>query len=419
MNPRPALRDGAARAAFPGCRPSQRRGASSSFAAGAPRFGWLKTRIDLPATPATHDWRRRWLGTPAYWACQFAGWGAVVLAMVAPLLFTGPGARPKALLLWVVFGGLGLAVSHLLRVVVIFLLRRPRSWPAFLLLWLPWAAVLACLATFLVLVTAEVIVATDPHFPIEAVQPWTLYEFLDNLNFYFPLLAVWTGFYLGLRLYRQHQQAQLDQARMEAAARESELRALKAQLNPHFLFNSLNSLRALMPLDQTRPRAAITQLAELLRASLASSQDPVIPLGRELETVENYLALEQLRHGDRLRWRMEIEPGARGAGVPPFLLQGLVENAVKHGIDRREEGGEIRIVARPERGGLTLLVANPGALGADSDSTGLGLANTRARLRLLFGAEATVALRQVSPALVEAEVFLPGGGAPKTNGSSP
>jgi LytS/YehU family sensor histidine kinase len=218
-----------------------------------------------------------------------------------------------------------------------------------------------------------------------------------------------------VRSYRWHQQVKLDEARLLAAAREAQLRALEAQLNPHFLFNSLNSLRALLPLELERPREAVTQLADLLRASLTSAQEKLVPLAGELETVEKYLALEHLRHENRLRWRIDANADAGNQLVPPFLVQGLIENAIKHGVDRLEAGGEIVVAARVEHGTLRITVTNPGSLekptGAASTSqtksTGVGLANARARLALLFGPEARLTLQSDGFARVIAEVFIP------------
>lgn len=218
---------------------------------------------------------------------------------------------------------------------------------------------------------------------------------------------IWTSFYLAARFYRHQQQTRLDQARLLAVAREAELRSLKAQINPHFLFNSLNSLRALMPPEDERSRATVSRLANLLRASLATDQEPLVPLARELAMVEGYLEIEKLRHEERLRWKIEASAAAREWPVPPFVLQGLVENAIKHGINRIEDGGEIEISAHVSEGRLNLDVTNPGSFQAASAGTGVGLANARARLQLLFGPAASLELLAPSLGRVQARVRLP------------
>ncbi len=328
--------------------------------------------------------------------------------MTLPLAFSPVPVSAQALVINFGFVLLCLGCTHLSRLVLLFLLRRPRTGWEFFVAWLPWGAVMSLVATFILMIMVKGLALTDAAIPPEQRVSWGFFDFSDHLIFIIPLLTIWTGFYLAVRTCRQHQQDLLDRARTEAAARDAELRALKAQINPHFLFNSLNSLRALLPLEQERPRAAVTRLADLLRASLTSNQEALIPLGRELTTVENYLELEQLRHEARLRWRNEAPPATRSRLVPPFLVQDLVENAVKHGIDRREEGGEIALWAGiDEEDRLHLRISSPGILGQGSASTGLGLANARSRLALLFGPRASLALNQASPDRVEAEVRSP------------
>ena len=210
--------------------------------------------------------------------------------------------------------------------------------------------------------------------------------------------------------------SEVERAQLAATVKESELRALKSQVNPHFIFNSLNSLRALIDEDPARARQSVTQLANLLRYSLQSGQLETVPFEDELRVVNDYLALEQVRHEERLRVRLDISPETLTLPIPPMLLQTLVENAVKYGISTQPEGGEIAIIARRENDSLKLRVMNPGALaetaGASARSrsaasTGVGLKNAANRLRLLFGERATLQLRAESPVLVVAEAILP------------
>jgi LytS/YehU family sensor histidine kinase len=188
-------------------------------------------------------------------------------------------------------------------------------------------------------------------------------------------------------------------------------------VNPHFLFNSLNSLRALIDEDAPRAREAVTRLANMLRYSLQSGQLETVPLEDELRIVADYLALEQIRHEDRLRVRWEIadEVSAGAVAVPPMLLQTLVENGVKYGVGTRREGGELRISARFEGATLRLQVTNPGDLGEPvsaaaaraGSSTGVGLRNASERLKLLFGDRASLTLRSEPAGCVTADVVLP------------
>ncbi|HEV8073404.1 MAG TPA: sensor histidine kinase [Opitutaceae bacterium] len=221
----------------------------------------------------------------------------------------------------------------------------------------------------------------------------------------------WLGAYFFYHLFERFNRLENERLRLVTSQQEAELRALKSQVNPHFIFNSLNSLRSLIEEEPARARLAVTQLANLLRYSLQSSQRETVPLEEELRVANDYLALEQVRYEDRLRLRIDVPPQALALPVPPMLLQTLVENAVKYGIAQRREGGEIAIVARYDGDRLRLQVTNPRAPDAsikmDAESTGVGLRNAAERLRLLFSDRATLQLRLDGADLVVAEVLIP------------
>jgi signal transduction histidine kinase len=225
-------------------------------------------------------------------------------------------------------------------------------------------------------------------------------------------LAGWHCVYFFYHLFDRLNRSEIERLRLVSSVKEAQLQSLKLQVNPHFIFNSLNSLRALIDEDPARARQSVTQLANLLRYSLQSGQLETVPFEDELRVVNDYLALEQVRHEERLSVRLDIDPDTLALPVPPMLLQTLVENAVKYGISTRAEGGEIAIVARCENGALRLLVTNPGELAspavkARAGSTGLGLHNAAERMRLLFGERATLELRADTPERVVAEAILP------------
>lgn len=225
----------------------------------------------------------------------------------------------------------------------------------------------------------------------------------------------WLSLYIFYHIFDRLNRLQVDQLRLAANVKEAELRALKSQVNPHFLFNSLNSLRALIDEDAPRAREAVTRLANMLRYSLQSGQQETVPFDEEIRIVEDYLALEQIRHESRLRVRWEIAAETRLLNVPPMLLQTLVENAVKYGIGTRREGGELVISARLDGAALNIRVSNPGDLTAPTSaaaaragsSTGVGLRNASERLKLLFGDRATLALLAEPAGCVTADVLIP------------
>jgi len=210
------------------------------------------------------------------------------------------------------------------------------------------------------------------------------------------LFALWLVIYFVALSIRRRRNAELRQSELTRALQLAELRLLKSQLNPHFLFNSLNSVRALIADDPAGAQNAVTQLARTLRYTLTAGREELVTLARELEIVEDYLALESLRFGERLRVERDLAPEAMGARVPVMLLQTVVENAIKHGIAELPAGGDLRIVAALRGGTLHIDVSNTRPEKTASvfrnDAKGVGLDNAAERLRLLFGAKASLHL---------------------------
>jgi LytS/YehU family sensor histidine kinase len=207
------------------------------------------------------------------------------------------------------------------------------------------------------------------------------------------IFALWMVMYFSITSVRDRHRAELRQSEMAHALKVAELRVLKSQLNPHFLFNSLNSVRALIADDPTGAQNAVTQLARTLRYTLTAGQEEVVSLERELEIVADYLELESLRLGQRLRIERAIALEARIAHIPVMMLQTVVENAIKHGIAELQQGGVLRISAEVRDGALLIEVENPRpASPSQSPSHGVGLRNAAERLRLLFGTGAVLDL---------------------------
>jgi LytS/YehU family sensor histidine kinase len=195
------------------------------------------------------------------------------------------------------------------------------------------------------------------------------------------LLWLWMAVWVGLHMIERWRSGEIAKWQAETAARELELQVLRAQINPHFLFNALNNLRALINEDPARAREMLSRLSNTLRHTLQHSAKERVPLADELTVVRDYVALEQLHHEERLRVDWQVDPATAGASLPPMLLQLLVENAIKHGVARTPGGGVVDIRVGREGGKLNIAVDNPGQWKPGStDSTGLGLANLRERL---------------------------------------
>jgi signal transduction histidine kinase len=195
------------------------------------------------------------------------------------------------------------------------------------------------------------------------------------------------GLGLTVQSFDRERERRQREAQLEVAAREAELAAIKAQLHPHFLLNSLNSILALIDHDPAKARETVTRLASLLHSVFDRLDESLVPLDRELDTIRDYLEIEHIRFGDRLRFSVQAETDAQQVPVPPFLLQPLVENAVKHGIAPHTRAGEIHVTAILDGARLHVAIADTGDgfNGADPAGPGRGLDLTRRRLHAVYG----------------------------------
>lgn len=197
--------------------------------------------------------------------------------------------------------------------------------------------------------------------------------------------------------------------KLEASVREIELNNLKSQLNPHFIFNALNSIRALVDENPDKSKEAINQLASILRNSLNTGKRGLTKFEDELKIVKDYLGLESIRFEERLTTDFEIDPDSRDFLVPPLMIQTLVENGIKHGIAKLTAGGSIHMKATVNNDRLRIQVRNSGHYvnGATSPTGGLGLENTRQRLKLIYGDQASFRILPESDTFVLTEIEIP------------
>ena len=232
-------------------------------------------------------------------------------------------------------------------------------------------------------------------------------QLVNQMTVHLFTYLTWIAAYFCVALIRQRYRTQVQQARLSESLQAAELRLLKAQINPHFLFNALNGLRALIAEDPARARDAVTQLAHTLRYSLDAGREEFVGLAQELAMVDDYLALESLRLDARLRIVREIDPPSLHARIPVMLVQTLVENAIKHGIAPLREGGTLRLAVRRVGTELMIAVENPRPAQPGAAQAGLGLSNTARRLELLFGDRASLRLDLSQPGHATATVRLP------------
>jgi hypothetical protein len=314
-----------------------------------------------------------------YWLWQFAAWGGFAAYVAGAYLLFAPERSASVVAAILLYNGvIGPAATH----AALSSMHRRRWFDLPLRRFLPRAIAAALILAAALAAGVALLEVTLFSLALEAVAAfWTFVAFLWAAN-------GWIFGYRAMQTRRRRERVALE---LTVLARESQLNALRAQLNPHFLFNCLNSLRALIVQDPARAVSMVTGLSELLRYALASDRRQLVPLAEELAIVNQYLDLEKMRFEERLTVERAVDEGTLRVNVPPMLLQTLVDNAVKHGIATLPQGGVIRITAQLTSAYLDLAVASTGASN-DLRTDGFGLRSVTERLRLLYEDRASLSL---------------------------
>jgi LytS/YehU family sensor histidine kinase len=223
------------------------------------------------------------------------------------------------------------------------------------------------------------------------------------------LLLVWNMIYYIYHYVERNRTQELDTLRLEAVVKSLELKTIKSHINPHFIFNALNSIRALVDENPERARTAITELSNILRSSMHAEKMETVPLKQELDIVKDYLALEHMRFEERLQIEMDIDEDTLNQPIPPMMLQTLVENAIKHGISKHVNGGTIKIISDFREDHHELIVQNSGSLNGYvlHNKEGFGIKSTQDRLNLLYQGKANFQIRDVDGGMVESKIIMP------------
>ncbi len=338
-----------------------------------------------------------------FWQLQLAGWSGISLFSYLLALVNGRGWDSWKITLPVYLAGfvgtLGLRL----------LLRRWRGLPP-----LPLAAAIVLPS---VLVGAAMSVALSLAWSLTCTtdcEPMKLSSWLGAMVGYTYLILAWAFLYITLRVYRALQQQTRQALEASAMAHQAQLKMLRYQLNPHFLFNTLNAISTLvLDRDSETANRMVQGLSAFLRYSLDNDPMQRVTLGQELEAAALYLGIEKLRFDTRLRVIIDVPDILRTALLPSLILQPLIENAIKHAIAGRIDGGEIRIQARGDQGRLRLSITDDGpGCGTEGPAPagsghGVGLANTRERLRVLYGDRQSFQTSNRSEGGFEVELMLP------------
>ncbi|NRB48206.1 MAG: histidine kinase [Saprospiraceae bacterium] len=284
------------------------------------------------------------------------------------------------------------------------------GWKDYSLSQLVWPALLGTLIVSAIWMAISALVAYYGIYFLEGqrVPLWIL--FINGTVSGLLIIAVWTALYFSYHFFRRYTQAEIEKWKLEATLKEAQLAGLRTQINPHFMFNALNNIRALILEDGHKARLMLTHLSDLLRYSLAETQHEKVSLRTDLETINYFMALHSIQFEDKLKFKSEIGEGLQEFKVPPMLIQLMIENAIKHGIAQQAEGGTIQLIIQKEQEHLSISVKNTGTLGKrvvnSMQSAGVGIKNIKDRLALLYNGQAYFSLTEKGE-MVEAKVRLP------------
>ncbi|MCM5530118.1 sensor histidine kinase [Parasegetibacter sp. NRK P23] len=340
---------------------------------------------------------------PRYWLFQVAGWSSVTISYIF-LAYTFNELSESIIDQLFIFITTGLATSHLLRSYIKqtnwLLLPVEKAMPRLLM-----ALVVACLIAAManILISNVFIIPKKTATPSMSFNSKLLTKMIDYGMFLTPWILIYYFYHYINKIRKQ----EVDTLRLEALVKELELKTIKSHINPHFIFNALNSIRALVDEDPIRARTAITELSNILRSSLQAEKQETVPLEKELNIVKDYLALEHIRFEDRLQVEYDIDEDTLDQPIPPMMLQTLVENAIKHGISKQVDGGLVRIISDFKDDHHELIIQNTGRLNGGKNGDGFGLNSTQNRLSLLFGEKSDFEIKEINGNMVEARVTIP------------
>lgn len=335
-----------------------------------------------------------------YWICQLAGWLFFVLLQSLIFKLSDAFTINVAISQFLLFA-FGILISHLYRNIIIHY---------------DWLKI-STLKVIPLVIFASVLFASLHEYGQYGVE--FLLQIAGNkhqsgivvitniLNLAF-VYFFWSLIYFLFHFIENYKKAEIENLKWEASINEIELNKLKSQLNPHFMFNAMNSIRALVDENPVKSKEAITQLSNILRNTLQMGKNKVIPFEEELNLVSDYLALESIRYEERLKFTIQTDPQSKSFNVPPLMIQTLIENGIKHGISKLTKGGAISLLTEVKDDKLRVTISNSGQLKEEMKSeSGFGIKNTLQRLQLLYGKNAALKISNQDSTHVLTELIIP------------
>lgn len=340
-----------------------------------------------------------------YWKCQLLGWGLVSIYWAYTVYTRDDYGVFYTLLNYILDASIGIFLTHMYRRFVI-----RANWSN-----LP-------IKKLLLKVVPVILLLSFLYMEINNLK-WhgfmlfffdKEYVLLTTLQYWDPILitglrlmSIWVLAYHLYHYYQKEVVTAKENARLLVVAKQAQLDNLSAQLNPHFLFNSLNSIKSLVIENPNNARRSIDLLSDLLRSSLYEKDKDLISIKEELSLVQDYIELEKMRFEERLQLEVAIDNSLNNFKIPTLSIQLLVENAIKHGIDSIVEGGIIQLSIEKNKDTVQIIVQNPGKLKNKTKSSGLGLKNLQERLAIQYKGTATFKLSEIDKKAVSAIITLP------------
>jgi sensor histidine kinase YesM len=334
----------------------------------------------------------------AYWILQLFGWTAWAMFNIFLLFFADIATLNRSIVIFIL-SGYYLISTHFFRYVVL-----KNNWLELSLIQLLPRVLLFSfilgISNYLVHIISSTLLET-----INTESDLDLMTMMGNLIYSVVAYVIWAAIYFIFHYFERYNAS----LKYDAIIYEIELNKLKSQLNPHFIFNALNSIRALVDEDPLKSKKAITQLSNILRNSLIMNKRKLIDFNDEIKTVKDYLDLEAIRLEERLDVDIDISPEAESYQIPPLMIQTLVENGIKHGVATLTKGGHISLKAWQEDDQLKIQIRNSGQYknGIGINNTGYGLENTEQRLSLIFGKSASFKIANENNKTVLTEISIP------------
>ncbi len=364
------------------------------------KFGFDKIR-SLSTNEITNTLKRKNL----YWITQISGWGLFVIVNL--LIISSFETLPlNKIALWVILALLGIIFSHLYRLYL-----KKHNWTN---LTLKKIIPRVLIGSFIVAIIIYLPVFGSGYLlGVEREEKHLTAAIIASTLNVTSVMIVWSLIYFAIHYFENSKKAEIETLIFEAAVKDFELKTLKAQLNPHFMFNAMNSIRALIEEDPQNAKDAITKLSNLMRYTLRIERTETVPLSDELKTIQDYLDLEKIRFEERLQYKILSTPNADRVEIPPMMVQTLVENGIKHGISKLTKGGNVIINADADSLFLSIEIRNSGKFEEEAlrNSHGFGVSNTKHRLSLLYGETASLTLLNENNNTVLAKLKIPLGGS--------